>query len=280
MDVDQLKTTILNTRKAQDNFDKSKDFNKYDVFQPDSPKNRLLSVLQNSQNYERKFQEYMNSDIPKKAHKLKQIFKGLTIADIDMKNADHTSLLHGFINDYLKLDELKKNAFFKSRNQVRLPNVIFDVTLKKIEDLTSIYNYCEQAGYDHSNIHLVWILNDVTVAMSNNKTRSRRVADEIFMDTHIGASRTMNTILNNLNTVIPDTGVEVLDFIKGDIWVVFNVSGGDNRLVFSGRGGKYFERATKYLIKPKNSNKITIPVDVLNKIGGYVPYEKDVRNCR
>ena len=60
------------------------------------------------------------------------------------------------------------------------------------------------------------------IADSSIPNLTRAFADKPFIDTHEGASRTMNTILTNLNSVIPDTGVKVLDFIKGDIWIVPN----------------------------------------------------------
>ena len=77
----------------------------------------------------------------------------------------------------------------------RKPNIIFDVTLKNITKLSNISTALESIGYSKQNIHLVWIVNAVSVAIQQNRSRDRVVPEDILLDTHKGASTTMATTI-------------------------------------------------------------------------------------
>lgn len=135
--------------------------------------------------------------------------------DLDLKNPVDVGTLHMF-TDYMGYDDKFKELFFKVASETKnKPNVIFDVTLKKIESLTGkIKNYIETGEYDKKNVHLVWILNSFDIALKQNEQRARTVDVEIMLETHEGAAITMREILENSEKY---RGV-----IDGDIWIVPN----------------------------------------------------------
>ncbi|UQJ94981.1 hypothetical protein IANJMKHF_00075 [Klebsiella phage CPRSA] len=102
----------------------------------------------------------------------------------------------------------------------RKPNLIFDVTLKGMSKLASIARDVETLGYKKENVHIVWVMNDVHIAMQQNQKRDRVVPKEILMDTHEGAALTMAKILN--------MGDSLKQYMDGDIWISFNKVGVDS----------------------------------------------------
>lgn len=135
--------------------------------------------------------------------------------DLDLKNPVDVGVLHMF-SDSMGYDDKFKELFFKVASETKnKPNVIFDVTLKKITSLTGkIKNYIETGKYDKKNVHLVWILNSFDIALKQNEQRARTVDVEIMLETHEGAALTMREILENSENY--------RDVIDGDIWIVPN----------------------------------------------------------
>lgn len=135
--------------------------------------------------------------------------------DLDLKNPKDVGTLHMF-SDSMGYDNKFKELFFKVASETKnKPNVIFDVTLKKIESLTGkIKNYIETGEYDKKNVHLVWILNSFKIALKQNEQRDRTVDVKIMLETHEGAALTMREILENSENY--------RDVIDGDIWIVPN----------------------------------------------------------
>jgi len=80
-------------------------------------------------------------------------------------------------------------------NKETLPNLLFDITAKKVSSITSVIKPLLDAGYDANNIHLIWVLTDYHLAVSNNKGRDRVVPDDILLGTHEGAAKTIWSIL-------------------------------------------------------------------------------------
>lgn len=187
--------------------------------------------------YQKMFDEFIDTIDPsqKKAYETVQQFvkegrKGLD--ELNLKNTLHTSVLHFFVA-WTGLDVKRKNLFFLNASGLRnKPNVIFDVTLKSLNDLTEIYNFCKLGGYQPENVHLVWILNDINVAREQNEKRSRSVSDKILSDTHQGASKTMHIVYDWFNMTLPNLdNVRISDLIKGDVWIVPNNAKADDSYV-------------------------------------------------
>lgn len=147
----------------------------------------------------------------------------ITDGEFDLRDPANVGELHNIIGDGkhakkagLNLDSKKENAFFKSVAQTdksRLPNIIFDVTLKDMKKFHEIHAVLEGLGYELKKRHIVWIVNDVEVAKSQNLSRDRVVPEEILIKTHQGANETMKTII--------EMGSSLRQYIDGDIFFTF-----------------------------------------------------------
>ena len=208
------------------------------------------------------------------AHKLNKMVQdrfGVDLKDLDLKRSEDTAALHTMIGDVLGIPNKAQQAFFASAitaNPERKPNIIFDVTLKNMKKLDTITSAASNMGYDKKNIHIVWVVNELEVAMKQNKSRDRVVRDDILLDTHLGASMTMRRII--------DHGKDLRHYMDGMIVFAFNKLKVDSKLVQSGKGGEYIEKGTAEFEYIKEPGKPPLPYDaikkdVLDKIKSYVP---------
>ncbi len=210
---------------------------------------------------------------------------GYDLKQLDLKNPSDVSRLHELIGDYLKLPKTREATVVKSvlaSNKDRKPNLIFDVTLKDLRKLDKLTRLVTDIGYAKEDIHVVWVVNDVKVAIEQNKTRDRVVAKDILINTHRGVSSTMRDIL--------DMGDEVKKYFNGDMVFAFNQVGVDSELAKSvapeggaGRkigmrgdtkGGKYITNADYVYIKRRGKSMTPfsdIAKSLKDKIGQYVP---------
>ena len=189
----------------------------------------------------------------------------------DLTNPDNVGKLHAILGDYLNLDDRRMKTLYTSIMTAppdRKPNIIFDVTLKDLQKLEKITRQVSAIGYPKENIHIVWVVNDIEVAKSQNKDpkRGRVVPTDILVNTHRGASSTMNDILN--------MGKGLRKYMDGDIAFVFNKVGVDTDLGKSGKGGVYIKDANYFYVKRKG--KPPTPVaklekEIRMKIVKYVP---------
>src|SRR6056300_1015341 len=130
----------------------------------------------------------------------------------DMRNPENVSKMHEIIGDYLNLDNKRMQAFYSSvitAHPDRKPNIIFDVTLKDLRKLQNITRQIKNIGYDPKMIHIVWVVNDIEVAVAQNAARARKVPVEILVNTHRGAAQTMGDIIN--------MGNDLGKYMDGDI---------------------------------------------------------------
>ena len=191
----------------------------------------------------------------------------------ELKNPENVSKLHEIIGIAMNLPDRRMQAFYASvltAADDRKPNIIFDVTLKDLEKLQSITRQVANIGYAKENVHIVWVVNDIEVAMRQNVTRDRTVPVEILVNTHRGASRTMGDILN--------MGKGLRKYMDGDIVFAFNKIGVDSKIKQGVGGGKAIIDANYFYVKRKG--KPPTPVDALEKdlrakIKSYVPRDVD-----
>lgn len=196
---------------------------------------------------------------------------GQDIKDFDMKNPENVSAIHEILSGLYRLPDRQQRALFASiltAEAARKPNLIFDVTLKDLTKLESISRNVQQLGYDKSKINLVWVLNDIQVAIDQNKSRSRVVPDEVLFATHEGVALTMKKIV--------DMGDNVKKYLDGDIYISFNKVGIDTSTEKSSRGGKWVSDANYIRIKQsgKPIDKTKITNRILWKIQEYIPNTK------
>lgn len=190
----------------------------------------------------------------------------------DLKKPENVAKLHEIIGDAMNLPDRRMQSFYRSiltASDDRKPNIIFDVTLKDLRKLQNITRQVSNIGYAKENIHIVWVVNDIEVAKAQNAKRARTVPTEILVNTHRGASNTMQDILN--------LGNELKKYMDGDIVFAFNKVGVDSEVAKSDKGGMYVKDANYFYAKRKG--KAPTPVESLEKdlkakIRSYVP--KDV----
>lgn len=188
-------------------------------------------------------------------------------------NEKNVAKVHEIIGDYLKLDDKKKQTLFTSILTAapdRKPNLIFDVTMKSMTQLQKYTLPIQDLGYDKRKIHIVWVVNDIEVAKAQNISRGqkeggRSVPVEILVDTHRGASTTMNTIIN--------MGQSLEKYMDGDIVFAFNKFKVDSDITKSSKGGEFIEKANYVYIKRagKPVEPETLNAALRAKIASYVP---------
>ena len=190
----------------------------------------------------------------------------------NLKDPENVAKLHEIIGDALDLPDRRMQSFYKSilvGSDERKPNIIFDVTLKDLRKLQNITRQVGSIGYKKENIHIVWVVNDIEVAKAQNLKRARTVPTEILVNTHRGASNTMQDILN--------LGKGLSKYMDGDIVFAFNKVGVDSDVVKSGSGGMYVKDANYFYAKRKGKAPTSVKdldTDLKRKIKSYVP--KDV----
>lgn len=202
-------------------------------------------------------------------HDLEYLAKNMGVG-----NERNVSKVHELIGDYLNLDDKRKKVLYGSiltAPAERKPNLIFDVTMKNMKQLTKYTYPIQDLGYDKKNIHIVWVVNDIEIAKAQNISRGKKpggrtVPTEILVDTHQGASNTMKSILN--------MGKDLAKYMDGDIVFAFNKIKVDSDLSVSKRGGSFIKDANYVYVK-KQGKPVTsvkdLGLDLRKKIASYVP---------
>ena len=213
---------------------------------------------------------------PEKLVKKFEDYTGRYIESIKMEDPGDVALMHMFFKNN-SIDIKEKEVFFRAAKDAKeKPNVIFDVTLKDTHALAEIAEYARFGGYDHKNIHIVWVLNDVQIAFKQNQERTRSVPEHIFFNTHSGASLTMKELLNQSEYY--------RKYADGEIWILPNKARQDNDLVMRKGGGKFTpdkDSTIQYVkfytaIKVKSIGQPALSQDkiekeIFTKIQSYVP---------
>lgn len=117
------------------------------------------------------------------------------LEDLSLQNPDDVSKLHKFVKDKGVHNKFVNNVLKNSQGG-RLPNVMFDVTLKEVDNLDKFLPILQESGYPASNIHLVWVLTDYEIAVRRNRSRERIVPEDILLHTHEGAAGTITRLVN------------------------------------------------------------------------------------
>jgi putative uncharacterized protein 200 len=202
--------------------------------------------------------------------------QGIDISKLDLKNPKDVSTLHSAI-DKAGLDKKVKSTMFDSivmAHPDRKPNLIFDVTLKSPDKLGKISEQVKSLGYDPLKIHVVWVVNDVEVAIAQNATRSRTVSQEILSMTHEGVANTILALLHparNLRAIMD--GKFIFAFNKAKVDSV--VSGDKKTNIFGKETKPFYVKSADYVVVKEVGE---VPKDLddiesrfLKKIMDYVP---------
>ena len=129
--------------------------------------------------------------------------KGMSIADIadvnhkdkGLKNPNNVASLHYIVDAMGLKDKWLISMLSGKTNKETLPNLLFDITAKKVSSITDVIKPLIDAGYDSKNIHLIWVLTKYSIAVEQNKERDRVVPEDIQLNTHEGAAATVWSVL-------------------------------------------------------------------------------------
>ncbi|MBT6071820.1 MAG: hypothetical protein HOH07_00025 [Euryarchaeota archaeon] len=168
------------------------------------------------------------------------------IKDLDLTKPNDVFKLHKFVDAMGIKDKTLDLMLNNLHKKEVLPNILFDITAKNINDIAKFMPRLLKAGYNPANIHLVWVLTNYQVSLKNNldPSRGRIVPEDIMFTSHGGAAQTMVDMIQG-------TGKKIQ--LNGQIHVILNNR--ENTVYFSDPSGKNKERISSITGK-KNSDVI------------------------
>ena len=179
------------------------------------------------------------------------VFKGdpdkyKEIKGLDLTVPKDVFTLHKFVDALGIKDKTLSLMLDNLHKKEVLPNIMFDITAKHINDIAKFMPRLLRAGYNPANIHLIWVLTNYQVSLKNNldPTRGRIVPQDIMFTTHEGAAQTMFEMIQG-------TGKKIQ--LNGQIHVILNNR--ENTVFYSDPSGKKKERISDITGK-KNSDVI------------------------
>lgn len=120
------------------------------------------------------------------------------IADFDetsLKDPEKVFLLHSIAEKEKIPERQLKNWIMGMSTPETLPNILFDTTMKNLDNINTYIPQLLSVGYKPENIHITWVLTDFEVAIVRNSERPRVVPELIMKSSHTGAAITMASLL-------------------------------------------------------------------------------------
>jgi len=154
---------------------------------------------------------------------------------LDLRKPKDVFQLHKFVKEK-GIKDKTLDLMLTQAKIGRLPNIIFDVTMKDRDDITDVLPQLMAVGYNPRDIHIVWVLTNYYVAVHQNKNRDRVVPDDIMLKTHEGAAKTMWGFIKGGTPATLDGSVHVI--LGGAKHTVF-WKDKDGRPLDGTRKGKY-----------------------------------------
>ena len=112
------------------------------------------------------------------------------IRNLDLRKPKDVFALHMFVKK-TGVKNKTLDLLLGEAKAGRLPNILFDITMKDRSDITEVLPSLLEVGYNPRDIHIIWVLTNYYIAVEQNKKRSRVVPDDILLKTHEGAADTM-----------------------------------------------------------------------------------------
>lgn len=122
------------------------------------------------------------------------VSRGLSLKNLDLKKPEHVYALHVLVRATGAKDKTL-DLILDGAKKTTLPNIIFDTTFADMSDLNKYVPRLMEIGYDPKSIHITWILTNYEIAIKNNAKRARVVPSDILLKTHIGAARTVFSLV-------------------------------------------------------------------------------------
>lgn len=149
---------------------------------------------------------------------------GVRASDLNLKNEEDVFRLHDMVDQLGWKEKTLDLILGGATNPDRLPNILFDITMKNMGQVKKNLPMLLALGYKPENIHLVWILTNFSVALDRNRTRPRKVPEYIVKQTHTGAATTMMDIvkgniprgMNGRITVVLNNNEETVFYLNKD----------------------------------------------------------------
>ena len=116
------------------------------------------------------------------------------IKGLKLKNPRDVYKLHMFVKEK-GIKDKSLDLLLQDANSERLPNIMFDITMKDANDIGDVLPKLVEAGYDAKNIHITWVLTNYAVAIVNNRNRERVVPEDIMLLSHEGAATSMYDVI-------------------------------------------------------------------------------------
>ena len=116
--------------------------------------------------------------------------KDSELAKLNLRNPEDVFKLHTIVREK-GIKDKTLDLLLTSAKKDRLPNILFDITMKDSSDISDVAPKLIDAGYDAKNIHLVWVLTNFKQAAKANKERDRVVPDSILFQSHQKAAMNM-----------------------------------------------------------------------------------------
>ena len=160
----------------------------------------------------------------------------ITINKLSMKNPTHVYLLHMMVKASGAKEKTLDSMLMGARAG-KLPNILFDITFKDLEEFNRVMPELIRVGYEPRNVHLTWVLTNYKIAIQNNKMRPRTVPEDILLSTHAGAAQTVFKLVKD------GTPSE----IDGRVDVILNNP--ENTIVFKDKDGKPIRGASGFTVK-------------------------------
>lgn len=117
------------------------------------------------------------------------------IASLTLKNPDDVAKLHAIAKKEGIPDKQLMGWISGMKYPETLPNILFDITMKDLDQVNKYIPILLSVGYKQENIHITWVLTDFSVAVVRNRNRERVVPEDILLQTHKGAATTIGHML-------------------------------------------------------------------------------------
>lgn len=190
----------------------------------------------------------------------------VSLKNLDLRTPEHVFLLHMLIKA-TGAKEKTLDLILGGAKEKTLPNIIFDMTLKDMDELNSYLPKLIAVGYEPRNIHLTWVLTNYEVAIKNNQSRDRVVPSDILLQTHEGAAK---TVLDLVKSGLPKE-------VDGSFYVILNNR--ENTTYYTDKNGKeiknsrFGEKTVKdflYLTLKKSGKSITNDAEIKKQLYAWV----------
>lgn len=178
---------------------------------------------------------------------------------IDMSTPEGSQQAHKLMNDK-RMSSRRTKAILTPEGRSVLPNLMFDRTLSYPGEIEKLSRRLIRVGYKPNNIHVVWVLTDVKVALARNIARGkkgdRQLPDEVIIQSHKGAASNMRDLIFS----------RLSASVNGDIYIIFG--GPENTFYWTDSKGNMLDGKNKpMLVKKFKSLKVKSSGKRLDRTG-------------